>query len=51
MPNPLQYIEKHPDRSKDILGIEYEQWLALVEVAKIEEEKIRLAREQEKVRK
>lgn len=50
MPNPLQYIEKHPDRSKDILGIEYEQWLALVEVAKIEEEKIRLAREQEKVR-
>lgn len=50
MPNPLQHIEKHPDRSKDILGIEYEQWLALVEVAKIEEEKIRLAREQEKIR-
>ena len=50
MPNPLQHIEKHPDRSKDILGIEYEQWLTLVEVAKIEEEKIRLAREQEKVR-
>jgi DDE superfamily endonuclease len=40
MPNPLQHIEKHPDRSKDILGIEYEQWLTLVEVAKIEEEKI-----------
>ena len=50
MPNPLQHIEGHPDRSKDILGIEYEQWLSLVEVAKIEEEKIRLAREQEKVR-
>jgi DDE superfamily endonuclease/Helix-turn-helix of DDE superfamily endonuclease len=50
MPNSLQHIEKHPDRSKDILGIEYEQWLTLVEVAKIEEEKIRLAREQEKVR-
>ena len=50
MPNPLQHIEKHPDRSKEILGIEYEQWLALVEVAKIEEERIRLAREQEKVR-
>jgi hypothetical protein len=50
MLNPLQYIEKHPDRSKDILGIEYEQWSALVEVAKIEEEKIQLAREQEKIR-
>ena len=50
MPNPLQYIEKHPDRAKEIIGIEYEQWLALVEVAKIEEERIRLAREQEKVR-
>lgn len=50
MPNPLQYIERHPNRSKEILGIEYEQWLALVEVVKIEEERIRLAREQEKVR-
>jgi DDE superfamily endonuclease len=49
MPNPLQHIEKHPDRSKDILGIEYEQWLTLVKIAKIEEEKIRLAREQEKI--
>lgn len=50
MPNPLQYIERNPNRSKEILGIEYEQWLALVEVVKIEEERIRLAREQEKVR-
>ena len=50
MPNPLQYIEKHPDRAKEILGIEHEQWLAVVEVAKIEEERIRLAREQEKIR-
>lgn len=50
MPNPLQYIEKNPERAKKIIGIEYEQWLALVEVAKIEEERIRLAREQEKVR-
>jgi DDE superfamily endonuclease/Helix-turn-helix of DDE superfamily endonuclease len=50
MQNPLQYIEKHPNRAKEILGIEYEQWLALVEVAKIEEERIRLIREQEKVR-
>lgn len=50
MLNPLQYIEKHPNRSKEILGIEYEQWLALVKVAKIEEERIRLAIEQEKIR-
>lgn len=50
MPNPLQYIEKYPDRSSKILGIEYEQWLALVEIAKIEEERIRLAKEQKKVR-
>jgi DDE superfamily endonuclease/Helix-turn-helix of DDE superfamily endonuclease len=50
MQNPLQYIEKHPNRAKEILGIEYEQWLGLVEVAKIEEERIRLIREQEKVR-
>lgn len=50
MTNPLQYIEKHPDRTRQILGIEYEQWLSLVEVAKLEEEKIRLARELKKVR-
>jgi hypothetical protein len=50
MTNPLQYIEKYPKRTKEILGIEYQQWLALVEVAKIEEEKIRLAQEHQKVR-
>jgi hypothetical protein len=50
MTNPLQYIEKYPERTKEILGIEYQQWLALVEVAKIEEERIRLAQEQQKVR-
>ena len=50
MTSPLQYIEKHPERTKEILGIEYQQWLGLVEVAKIEEEKIKLAQEQQKVR-
>jgi hypothetical protein len=50
MTNPLQYIEKYPERTKEILGIEYQQWLALIEVAKIEEERIRLAQEQQKVR-
>ena len=50
MTSPLQYIEKHPERTKEILGIEYQQWLGLVEVAKIEEEEIKLAQEQQKVR-
>ena len=50
MTSPLQYIEKHPERTKEILGIEYQQWLGLVQVAKIEEEKIKLAQEQQKVR-
>lgn len=50
MTNPLQYIEKYPERAKQILGIDYQQWVALVEVAKFEEEKIRLAREQQKIR-
>jgi hypothetical protein len=50
MTNPLQYIEKRPEETKEILGIEYQQWLALVEVAKIEEERIRLAQEAQKIR-
>jgi hypothetical protein len=33
-----------------MLGIDYQQWLALVEVAKIEEERIRLVQEQQKIR-
>lgn len=50
MTNPLQYIEEHPEETKEILGIEYQQWLALVEVAKIEEERIQLAQEAQKIR-
>lgn len=50
MKNPLEYIEKYPERTKQIIGINYEQWSALVEVAKIEEERLRLAREQQKIR-
>jgi Helix-turn-helix of DDE superfamily endonuclease len=50
MTNPLQYIEKHPERTKNILDIEYQQWLELVDVAKIEEERVRLAQEQQKIR-
>jgi Helix-turn-helix of DDE superfamily endonuclease len=50
MASPLEYIEKYPQRTKEILGIEHEQWLALVETAKLEEEMIRLAQEQQKIR-
>jgi len=50
MTNPLEYIEKYPERTKQIIGINYQQWSALVEVAKVEEERLRLAREQQKIR-
>jgi DDE superfamily endonuclease/Helix-turn-helix of DDE superfamily endonuclease len=50
MKNPLEYIENHPERTKQIIGINYEQWSALVEIAKIEEEGLQLAREQQKIR-
>ena len=50
MTNSLQYIEKYPERAKQILGIDYQQWVALVEVAKNEEERIRLAQEHQKIR-
>jgi hypothetical protein len=50
MKNPLKYIENYPERTKQIIGINYEQWSALVDVAKIEEEKLRLAHEQQKIR-
>lgn len=50
MKNPLEYIENYPERTKQIIGINYEQWSALVEVAKTEEERLRLAREQQKIR-
>lgn len=50
MKNPLEYIENYPERTKKIIGINYEQWSALVGVAKIEEERLSLAREQQKIR-
>lgn len=50
MKNPLEYIENYPERTKKIIGINCEQWSALVGVAKIEEERLSLAREQQKIR-
>ena len=31
--NPVDYIEKYPERTKRILGINYQQWKKLVEKA------------------
>ena len=50
MTNPLKYIENRPERTKQIIGINYQQWSALVEIGKVEEEKLRVAREQQKIR-
>jgi DDE superfamily endonuclease/Helix-turn-helix of DDE superfamily endonuclease len=50
MTNPLKYIENYPERTKQIIGINYEQWSVLVELAKVEEERLRLAHEQQKIR-
>ena len=32
MTNPLNYIEKYPDRTKQIIGIDRQQWLSLLEI-------------------
>ncbi len=50
MTNPLKYIENYPERTKQIIGINYQQWSALVELAKVEEERLRVVHEQQKVR-
>jgi hypothetical protein len=50
MTNPLKHIEKYPERTTQIIGINYQQWSALVELAKVEEERLRLAHEQQKIR-
>ena len=50
MTNPLNYIEKYPDRTKQIIGIDRQQWLSLLEITKDEEERLQLLREQTKIR-
>ena len=51
MPNPVDYIEKYPERTKRLLGISYQEWqeLTAVEIAydkeqqeKLESSKIRI---------
>ena len=47
MTNPLNYIEKYPDRTKQIIGIDRQQWLSLLEITK-DESDINLFRNQQK---
>jgi hypothetical protein len=50
MKNPLHYIHKYPDRSKQILGIGFEEWESLLAQVKIEEMRREKEREEEKIR-
>jgi hypothetical protein len=50
MKNPLHYIHKYPDRSKQILGISFEQWKSLVARAKIEALQLESEKVREKIR-
>jgi Helix-turn-helix of DDE superfamily endonuclease len=50
MKNPLHYIHKYPNRSKQILGIGFEEWFSLLEQVKREERRREREREEKKVR-
>jgi DDE superfamily endonuclease/Helix-turn-helix of DDE superfamily endonuclease len=50
MKNPLQYINKYPQRTRELLGISAEQFGDLVNQAKIEQKKIESEQEQNKKR-
>jgi hypothetical protein len=50
MKNPLHYIHKYPDRSKQILGIGCKEWESLLEQVKMEERRREREREEKKVR-
>lgn len=50
MKNPLHYIQTYPHRSKQLLGISYDQFLQLVNQAEARYNQHQLEREQQKVR-
>ena len=50
MVNSLKYIKSHLERTKQIIGINYQQWSGLVELAKVEEERLKFEYEHQKVR-
>ncbi|MBU7583218.1 MAG: transposase, partial [Nostoc sp. TH1S01] len=50
MKNPLHYIHKYPHRTKQILGISYDQFLLLVKQAEIRHKEQEFQREEKKIR-
>jgi hypothetical protein len=50
MKNPLHYIHKNPDRSKQILGIGFQEWENLLALVEIEERERELERSAQKIR-
>ena len=50
MSNPIDYIHKYPQRSKQILGISYKQFLQLVQQASLRQSQERQRTEQTKRR-
>lgn len=50
MKNPLDYIRKYPERTKGILGINYEQFTKLVEQAELKQAQNQAEKEKQKVR-
>ncbi|MBD2360524.1 transposase family protein [Anabaena minutissima FACHB-250] len=50
MKNPLHYIHKYPHRTKQILGISYDQFVLLVKQAEIRHKEQQFQREEKKIR-
>jgi len=49
MKNPLYYIHKYPHRTKQILGISYDQFLLLIKQAEVRHKELQAQREKKKV--
>ena len=50
MKNPLHYIHKYPHRTKQILGISYDQFLSLVKQTEVRHKERQAEAESKKVR-
>jgi hypothetical protein len=50
MKNPLHYIHKYPQRTKRVLGIDYNQFLQLLEQAEMKHNERQAEVERQKIR-
>lgn len=50
MKNPLHYIHKYPERTKRLLGIDYQQFLQLLEQAQLKQAERQVEVERQKIR-